>query len=300
MKTKSCLQGATIFGGAALILRLTQYILTIDEQGYYKRGLLADILGYGLIALLTLGTLWILICGFGGKKREVDFPALLGESTLAQICFLGLSALAILDGFRRLYPLIPTLRANPDYFGLIVAALCILGGIGWILVAFRSANGNCGLLNGLLPVLHLCAVLLDYFWTTYKYIHISEYILMTLGLAAVLLFVLAIMKPAGDGASTGHRICATAGLTVIFCGVAFLPQLVITLQRGIYLQDLIFFFSGILYLILALLTLTRLPKLPPAPIEEEEDENRADLSALYEYLSDLPEVEEDEETSSEE
>ena len=290
MKTKSCLSGATVLGILAGLTRVAQYILTIGKDGYYLPGILSTVLNYVLVGLLVLGTVWILICGFGGKKREISFAPLYDRSPYAALCFWALGLLAFADGALRLFKA----EGRLDY---ILAAVCLAGGLGWILLERLALRGKSLGLLSVLPALHLGAWLLDYFWATHKYIHVSEYALVVLTLCAVLLFAFAILKPAGGGASTGQRICATAGLTVIMTCAGFLPM-----GPAFYLQGMnkdafftngLFFLTGLFYLILAILTLKRLSKLPPEPVAKEPA--TPDLSALDSFLSDLPEVEDEEE-----
>jgi hypothetical protein len=292
MKSKSCLPGACIFGALAFVIRLTQYIISIDENGFYRNDTLSLVLNIALIATLCLGTLWCLICGFGGKKKQPPFENLFQKDDTVPFYFGLLGVLAVADGLFRLWQSGLNIRQLTDIqLGHIAALFCLLGGIIWILLSFFSVQGKSIGLWAILPVLHLSFVILDYFWQTYKFIHVSEYILTTLGLCAALLFVLALMKPAGGGTSTGQRICSTAGLVIVFSFGALLPMLPVTLIHRLRWQDLALFLSGAFYLLLAIHTLRQLSHLPadqPAPQEE-----RPDLSALYEYLSDLPEVDDE-------
>lgn len=290
MKTKSCLSGATVLGILAGLTRVTQYILTIGKDGYYLPSILSSILNYTLVGLLVLGAAWILFCGFGGKKREVSFAPLYNRSPYAALCFWALGLLAFADGALRLL----NAEVRMDY---ILAAICLAGGLGWILLERLALRGKCPGLLSILPALHLGAWLLDYFWTTHKYIHVSEYALVILTLCALLLFAFAIIKPAGGGASTGQRICATAGLVIIMTCAGFLPMgpafYLQGMNRDAFFHNGLIFLTGLFYLILAILTLKRLSKLPPDPVAEEPAS--PDLSALESFLSDLPEVEDEEE-----
>lgn len=290
MKTKSCLSGAGVIGALAGLTRLAQYILTIGKDGYYTAGLLSSILNYLLIGLLVLGTLWILFCGFGGKKREIAFAPLFDRSAYAALCFWALGLIAFADGGMRL------LKADTR-LGLLVGIACLLGGLGWILLERLALRGKGIGLLAALPALHLAAILLDYFWATHKYIHVSEYALTTLALGTLMLFTFTVNKPAAGGGSTGQRICATAGLAMIMSASTLLPLLpafyLQGLQKETMWQNGVLFLIGLFQLILACITLKRLSKLPPEQPKEQEPAG-PDLSALEEYLSDLPEVEDEE------
>ncbi len=289
MKSKSCLSGATVLGILAGLTRLAQYIFTIGKDGYYISGLLSSILNYTLIGLLVLGVAWILFCGFGGKKREISFAPLYNRSAYAGLCFWLLGGLALADGAMRL------IQAQ-ERLEYIVAALCLLGGVGWILLERLSFRGKSLGLLAALPTMHLAAVVLDYFWSTHKYIHVSEYALVTLALSALLLFTFSIHKPAADGASTGQRICATSGLAIILSCAGLIPLLPAFYLQGMPKDTLwsngILFMTGLFHLILAVITLKRLSKLPPEQPKEEPP--APDLSALEEFLSDLPEIDDEE------
>lgn len=287
MKIKSCLAGATVFGIIAGILRLMQYIFTIDELGFFKLGILSTLLKVGLVVALGLGTLWIIVCGFGGKKRETDFGALFTKKGHFAY-FLFLSLLAFADGAYKL------LNAT-DRLNRIVGLLGIFAGIIWIILGARAVKGKTSGLIAAIPVLHLGGMILTYFWQTYKYIHNSEYILLTLGLCAFLLFILALLKPAANGFSTRQRLCATAGLSIIFSWGAFLPIMVGHLMRGfktMTFSELHFFLLAVVLLPMAIYILKRLSQLPKEdPIQEVAS---PDLSHLNEFLSDLPEIADEE------
>lgn len=285
MKIKSCLTGASIFGILAGIVRLAQYIFTIDDKGFYKPGLLSMGLNLGLIVLLALGTLWILICGFGGAKKEASFAPLFEKSGAGHTYFWLLGILTLAQG-------IFSFLFAADRAGKLLGILGLAAGILWILLERISMKGKSLGLLAALPVLHLCGVILSYFWQTYKYIHISEYILTTLALCALLLFLLALLKPAANGETTRQRLCATAGLAIIFSCAVLLPAFPFALLRGITFQSIFFFLSGLFYLLLAILVLRRLSTLPKE--EPTEELHAPDLSALNEFLSNLPEVDEEE------
>ena len=283
MKIKSCLAGATFFGIVAGILRLLQYFFTIDENGFFKLGLLSTLLNVGLVIALGLGTLWIVICGFGGKKRETEFGSLFTKKS-HRTYFILLGLLALADGFYRFFSI-------ADRLNRIVAILGLVAGIVWFLLGDRAVKGKTLGILAALPILHLGGMILSYFWQTYKYIHNSEYILLTLGLCGYLLFILALLKPAADGYSTRQRLCATAGLSVIFSWGAFLPVLIGQMLKGFQattFTELHFFLLGLVIYPLAIYILKRLSQLPKEdPIEEI---SAPDLSHLNEFLSDLPEL----------
>ena len=287
MKIKSCLAGATIFGIAAGILRLLQYFFTIDETGFFKAGILSSILNIGLIVALGLGTLWIVICGFGGKKRETEFGALFTKGS-HRAYFILLGLLAFADGMHRFFTF-------TDQLNRVVAILGALAGIIWILLGDRAVNGKGFGLFAAIPILQLGGVILSYFWQTYKYIHNSEYILLTLGLCAFLLFIMALLKPAADGFSTRQRLCATAGLSVIFSWGAFLPVMIGQLLKGfraLTFSELHFFLLASVLLPLAIYILKRLSQLPKEELAKEVP--APDLSHLNEFLSNLPEIDDEE------
>lgn len=286
MKIKSCLAGATIFGIAACILRLLQYFFTIDEAGFFKAGLLSALLNVGLIVALGLGTLWIIVCGFGGKKRETDFGALFTKKS-HRTYFILLSLLAFADGIYHFF-------TAADRLNRIVGILGVVAGVIWILLGNCAVKGKTLGLWAAIPILHLSGMILSYFWQTYKYIHNSEYILLTLGLCAFLLFILALLKPAADGSSTRQRLCATAGLSVIFSLGVFLPVMIGQALKGfqtLSFSELHFFLMAVVLLPMAIYILKRLSQLPKEdPVQEI---STPDLSHLNEFLSDLPEIEEE-------
>lgn len=286
MKIKSCLAGATVFGIAAGVLRILQYILTIDESGFFKMGILSTVLNIALIVALGLGTLWIVICGFGGKKRETEFGALFTKKSQLGY-FILLSLLTFADSIHRFL-------TQTDRLNRIVAILGVAAGIVWIVLGSRAVKGKGLGLWAALPILHLGGMILSYFWQTYKYIHNSEYILLTLGLCGFLLFILALLKPAADGFSTRQRLCATAGLSIIFSWGVFLPVMVGQVLRGfqnVSFSEIHFFLMALVLHPLATYILKRLSQLPKEDIVE--DVTAPDLSHLNEFLSDLPEIEEE-------
>lgn len=287
MKTKTCLIGALSIGLAAGVTRVMQYIFTIGPKGFYLHTPLADALSILLTALLALGVIWCLIYGFSGSKEEASFSAIFPAKNKSTFFFLvvGLQSLAgcalgIANYLDTKSPL-----------QLIVAALCLLGGIAWIVIDRKTAKGAPIGLIAALPVLHLGAVIIDYFWQTYKYIHVSAFTLALLGLCACILLVLAMMKAAVGSACTLRRLGASAGLVIVFAFASFWVPLFGELYIENSMAENSYLFSFGMYLsVLAAQTLFGILRLPRKP---EEQPAEPDLSHLNEFLSNLPEVEEE-------
>ena len=289
MKTKTCLIGALSIGLAAGVTRILQYIFTIGPNGFYLHTPLADVLSIVLTALLAVGVIWCLIYGFSGSKEGASYSAILLTNPKNKFNFFF-----IMVG---VYSFSGCLHGIGNYLDtksplqLVVAALCLLGGIAWIIIDRKTVKGAPIGLIAVLPVVHLGAMIIDYFWQTYKYIHVSTFTLALLGLCTYLLLVLSLMKTAVGGACTLRRLGASAGLVIVFAFASFwIPLFGETFVENTMVESDSHFYFGIYLSGLAFQTLYGIIRLPK---KQEEQPAEPDLSHLDEYLSNLPEVEEE-------
>ncbi|MBQ7035865.1 MAG: hypothetical protein IJN34_09045 [Clostridia bacterium] len=287
MKTKTCLIGALSIGLAAGVTRILQYIFTIGPKGFYLHTPLADVLSIVLTALLAVGVIWCLIYGFSGSKEEACYSVLFRTKTKFNFFFftVGLQSLVgCVIGIRNYLDTKSPLQ-------LIVATLCLLGGIAWLIIDRKTVKGARVGLIAVLPVVHLGAVIIDYFWQTYKYIHVSAFTLALLGLCTCILLVLAVMKAAVGGACTLRRLGASAGLVLVFAFAGFWVPLFgeifieNSMAENSYLFTLGMYLSG--------LAAQTLSSIVCHPQKQEEQPTEPDLSHLNEFLSNLPEIEEE-------
>ena len=289
MKTKTCLIGALSIGLAAGVTRILQYIFTIGPKGFYLHTPLADALSIVLTALLALGVIWCLIYGFSGSKEEASYSALFPQNSNTKFHFFFFMA--------GLWSLFGCLSGITEYLDtksplhLVVAALCLLGGIAWIIIDRKTVKGAPIGLIAALPVLHLGAVIIDYFWQTYKYIHVSTFTLALLGLCTCILLVLSLMKAAVGGACTLRRLGASAGLVIVFAFASFwVPLFGETFVENTMVESDSLFYLGMFLSSVAFQTLYAIIRLPK---KQQELPAEPDLSHLNEFLSNLPEVEEE-------
>lgn len=272
MKTKHCFLSAALIGIAAGVVRILQHIWTIDPRGFYLGGRLSDFFAGCLVGLLAVGLLLGIFSGIRQKKE----PATLyhfGKSTPTRLLFLILAAVSVSDGIFRLAGGIS-----------IPAVFCFLGGIAWLILALR---GTFPPFMELLPLLQLGGLIVDYFRSTYKYIQISEYCLGLLGLSSMAYFALVLIKTLSEADCTKGRLITASSFLLVFGVTSFLTPL----TDGFEWSKLLFAVHGFTYCLLAALTLIWLPEgkhSPSAPIETP------NLDALNQYISDLPEVQEDE------
>ena len=78
MKTKHFLYGGIGIGLIAGLLRLLQYILVIDQQGFYRVGNLTSLLNGCLIGILFFGCVWSFLSKSHQKElRSLGFGAFL-------------------------------------------------------------------------------------------------------------------------------------------------------------------------------------------------------------------------------
>ncbi len=300
MKIKHFLYGGLGLGLAAGLLRISQYIFTIDEQGFFRTGNSASLLNGCLVGLLLIGCLWSFLAKMQ-KKEQVTAKVLFPRGA-ADLIFGGLALLSAAFGIYRIYlaathsPLsfhlsgglaeAPFSVVEPavNWLEILVGVLCLLGACGWIVLCYRRETGF-----ALLPILQLGTMIIDYFWATYQYIHVSGYILMTLGLCTVLLYTVSLAK-----ASVG-AVCSCGRLTgvsvLVLCAV---PACFVEGFFNPTLPNLLLALLGVLFYALAILTLLQLTKPQPMKTTELEAE-MPDLSELNQYFSEIPEEEQEDE-----
>ena len=209
--------------------------------------------------------------------RNIKFFTILARKLVLlsgsmRLLFLVLATVSVADGIFRLAGGIS-----------VPTVLCFLGGVAWLVLAFR---GTFPPFMELLPLLQLGGLIVDYFRSTYKYIQISEYSLRLLGLCAMAYFALVLIKTMTGADCPKGRLITAACLLLIFGVVSFLAPL----AGGFEWSKLLFAVHGFTYCLLAALTLIWLPegKLSPAtPIETPNPDT------MNEYISDLPEIQEE-------
>lgn len=278
MKNKQGFYGAAAIGGAAGVLRVLQYIFTIDQEGYYARSGFSSFLSGMLIGILAVGVLWSFFSG-RSQKQAVSFGILPKRNPLEQICFALLGGTALING------LVQLIGSGGSALPALAGLLMLAGGAGWLLLAAKGSRAPA--LIGLLPVLQLAALLLVYFRETYKFIQVSEYTIVTLGLCALCYFTLLLMKVQAGAECTKARLTVAACLVLVFGGAAFIAPLAGNFSPMLLLQCV----QGSGFILLAALVLKQLPE-DAAPAEEPQE--APDLSQLDEYISNIPDVEENE------
>lgn len=277
MKMKQGFIGAGVIGLLAGVLRVVQYIFTIDNEGYYKTGALSGFLGGMLVGLLAAGLVWSLLCGAAQKKKLVSCDDLFGGSRWASVCFAVIGISALFEGLVRL------LTAHTGLF-LLAAVLMMAGGLCWVVLAFIP--NRLPALLGLLPIAQMGTAVLLYFAETYKYIQVSEYSLGILALCTECLLTLLIMKARAGAECTQKRLAGVACAILVFGFAATLAP--IARIQTFNWSALCGTLRGIAFMLLAAVVLKQMSR-PPKPLPAE----APDLSALNEYISDLPEVEDE-------
>ena len=298
MKTKHFLYGGVCLGIATALLRIVQYTSAIDEQGFYRAGSLSSFLSGCLVGLMLVGCVWSLLAK-ARQKEQVTAEALLPHGA-ADLLFWGLALASAAFGIYRIYLAathgsldfnLPGSIPQPSYYfgeptldwpGALVGGLSLLGAIGWVVLCYRRETGFM-----LLPILQLGAIIIDYFWATYQFIHVSGYILMTLGLCVLLLCTVSLAKASVGAVCTRGRL---AGFSVL--AVCTLPACFTDAFFHPTLPNLLLAVLAFLFYALAIFILLQLDKPTPLPQEEAE---APDLSALNQYFSEIPEEEQNDE-----
>ena len=274
MKIKNCFLGSALIGFFAGVVRILQYIFTIDDRGFYTDSRFSSFMGGLLVGLLAAGVVWSIACGLTQKKEQALFFQVFTKSTPTRVLFLILAAVSLADGILR------WITAGLS----ITPILCLAGGIAWF------ALGMSGVflpLMELMPLLQLGGLIVDYFKHTYKYIQVTTYSLGLLGLCAIIYFALILIKVLSGAECTRRRLVSGSCILLVFGSSSFLAPL----ADSFTLSGLIFAVHGFTYCLLAALTLIWLPegKHVPTPPKDTPDPNELD-----QYINEIPEVQEDE------
>lgn len=272
MKVKQGFMGSLLIGVLAGILRIIQYLFAIEKDGFYIRGALASFSSGVLTGLLLVGLVWSILAG-RKKKEQFDYAAFSGRN----LWFILLGAVFAADGIYRVFTAQSTLMR-------VVGILCLAGALSWLLIGFlgRKVPG----LLGLLPIFGFGGMIVAYFWQTYKYIQISEYTIVNLGLCVLCFFTMLLMKGFAGADCTRGRLTTAACLVLIFTPAACIAPLV----DGLGIPDIFLACEGLLLLFLADITLQEIGTEP----QSSEPAEAPDPAELNEYINNLPEVEEQE------
>jgi len=300
MKTKLFLCGGLSLGLIAGVLRIVQYFTCIDELGFYQTGGPASFLTGCLVGILLVGCAWSIL---SSRKLKEQVPANTALPRVpANLIFGGLATLSIAMGIFRIF--LATTQTDPDFHlphaigdipsifskpavdwpGMLVSVLCLLGASGWIVLCFRRETGF-----SILPTLQVGALIIDYFWATYQYIHISAYILMVFSLCAVLLYCASLAKLSVGASCSRGRL---TGVSVLL--LCLVPASIIESFIHPTLPNLMLLILNLLLFALAVITLLQLSK-PQAKLEDETLSDMPDPAVLNRYFSEIPEEEQNHE-----
>ncbi len=274
MKSKNCFLSAASLGVVAGAVRVLQYIWAIDSRGFYYHNEWADFLSGLLVGLLAVGALFSLFSGIRQKKEQVNLSYHFCQSAPTRILFFLLAAVSLGDALYRFL--------SVGFSPMIL--LCIFGSFTWAL--FGITKQILPFMN-ILPLLHLGGLIVDYFRQTYKYIQVSEYALSLLGLCAMTYFALLLLK-ALSGADCSRRRLVTGCCLLLTLGAA---SFIAPLTAGFSVSDLLFAVHGFTYCLLATLTLIWLPE---KAVTQPPVSSSPDLQEMNTYISEIPEVQEDE------
>ncbi len=287
MKIKRAMIGALGLGGLAGLLRVVQYFVAMDREGYFLLNPLSKVLQGALVGLLLVGFGFVWLVSHGKKEPPMNGNESKWITYPVRLLFLALAAVAILDMALALL--------NKNGFSP-QGSFYLVGALGWALLACGAPRGN---LWGLLTLLHSGACVVTYFWNTYRYLHISEYSFGMLGLCVILLMNLQLVRGMAGGTLSKERLVRNCCYLLVLGFTAFVAPLfrLILWQTGageLVVRSL----YGIIYMVIALLVLKKLPtaqepeQQDPAG-ERAETAETPDLELLREYISELPEVEEE-------
>lgn len=247
MRIKKGLWGCLFIGLAAGILRAFEYLLTIDYAGYYFNTPLADFLKGALVGILVAGFLWSLFCGIERGGEEMGSQELIGGSSHLQFYFLVVGIVTAIDGVGRILAF--------NKLSIIAGLACLLGSIGWIAASkTRKALG----MAAILPTIQIVALIIVYFWTTYKEIHISGHVLETLALCAQSLITLLVMKMMADATTSRARLARCCYWMLLLFPCANLAPLM-RVAKGIFsIQMVCTAINGIALMLLSVQILSSL------------------------------------------
>ena len=274
MKNKIGLFGTVGLGILALVIRIVEYFITLDQEGYYLAVSAASVWSTVRIAVLIVGLLLSLIC-YAGQKEQTELSVLYSRDWMPRILFGLMGVASGVDGIFRLMDAASSLDA-------VTAVLFLTGAFGWL---WMGRSPKRAALWTLLPMLQLAGQIVYYFWTTYKYIHISAYLLGMLGWCAALFFTFSLSKTLVGAACSKERLGAAGGIVLVLLPMAF----VVPLFGGLNVPAVFTAAEGLILSVLAGYTLNCLSRKPKeaAPME------MPDLSMLNEYMDAIPEVEEE-------
>ena len=260
MRIKQGFWGCLLIGAAAGILRAFEYLFTIDYQGYYLPGPTASLMSGILTGLLAVGVLWSLFCGIALKGTQGEGKKLIGGEAHLRPYFTFIGIVTIAIGVARLF--------LGTSLSLLSGAACIIGGIGWW-IAGKTKEPLKG--AALLPVLYIVARIMIYFWQTYKFIHISGYILETLALCSQALLTLLVMKLLAGADVSRERLTRAALWAILLTPAANLAPL-INLFKGIFSAETIFSaLFALAYMLMSIQLLSSLNWRITHPEEQEQE-----------------------------
>lgn len=277
MRIKQGFLGCLAVGLAAGIIRACEYLFTIDKEGYYLHTAMASFLSGALVGLMVVGFLWSLFCCFIRPAEELSSEALIGGASHLRSYFMVVGLVTAADGISRFF--------FRDQLSTLAGISCLLGALGWI-IASRARKPLGG--AALLAPLQMIGVIIAYFWTTYKYIHISGCILETLALCAQSLITLLVMKLLAGGTTSRARLArCCCWMLLLFPAASLAPLL--QMAKGVFSGQMIF--NAVNGIALTLLSIQILLSLNWRATHEEP---QFDLpEELNEYISELPEIDDD-------
>jgi len=270
LKTKLALTATLVFVPVCALLRILQYILVVDKNGYYESpAALAAFLIYGLYGALALAAIFGIALIFWGSRKKINPKSVLGNK-LCGVLLISAAALMVADFGISAGSMIKTMIIDiPALLGLIAALFFAALGYNCI-----SGNENSAGIRfwGLFAPIYAVAIAISEFFGTFQKAHVSQTKFEMLSLCALALFLMTLSAFVAGLEISEKRLAAVSLLFAVMTAPASIADAIALasgeITVGITPHFVISVGLQIIFAVLAVAVLVYLAKKPHEYNEE--------------------------------
>ena len=292
MKTKHIFSVFAGLGAVCIVLRLLQFFLITDGEGYFVN---EGVLSWSVYALLGAGALFALIISFITCKEQADFEHAAGTKSIgflliaAAVLVMLSSGIMLAGASFELY--LPITQAQiPNILNIATGALGILCALYFALLGIRLSSESKTRLSGVLGIfapLYFALLGINEFYMSFDRAGQSQTKLYMVSVCAIALLTMSMSLCCCKAEIYRGRVIATAGITAIAASITGIPAL-LAMTAGRIQFSALYFAQAVLHTVFAVIAYTVLIRLCYEKEEEAEDPQPIEFSPLDKFLIEIP------------
>lgn len=292
MKTKHILTGFAGLGALAVVLRLLQFFLITDSEGYFVN---SGILSWSVYAVIGIGAIFAAVVNIITKKEQADFNAAADTKSIGVLFIVSALLIMISNGIMlsgasfKIY--LPINQAQiPNILNIATALLGILGAIYFALLGISLCSdkpSRCPSVMGIFGSLYFALLGINEFYMSFDRAGQSQTKLYMVSVCAIALFTVSLSLAYCKAEVFRGRVLATAGLTLLSTALTGIPT-IISMLLGSAEFSALYIVHALLHTVFAVIACTVLIRLGYEKPLYEGDPQPIEFSPLDKYLNEIP------------